>query len=186
MSGATSIPSMPFNAEVDITLATQDLDVCVIEGQPLQRTPGGVWFAYTPAEERVFRGRASIAGRGDDARVSVFTGACGSLTQVGCNPDGFPGEDTIVLNAGVNRPPREIESEVIQLVRDTIGPVAAFKRVTVVKRLPKTRSGKILRGTMRQIADGQPWKTPATIDDPAILEEIKEALEARQPQPQAS
>jgi propionyl-CoA synthetase len=82
-------------------------------------------------------------------------------------PAGF-----IVLNAGVNRPPAEIESEVVKLVREEIGPVAAFKRVMTVKRLPKTRSGKILRGTMRQIADGESWKMPATIDDPAILDEI--------------
>jgi propionyl-CoA synthetase len=82
-------------------------------------------------------------------------------------PAGF-----IVLNAGVNRPTAEIESEVVKLVREEIGPVAAFKRVMTVKRLPKTRSGKILRGTMRQIADGESWKMPATIDDPAILDEI--------------
>jgi propionyl-CoA synthetase len=82
-------------------------------------------------------------------------------------PAGF-----IVLNAGVNRPPAEIEGEVVNLVREEIGPVAAFKTVMTVKRLPKTRSGKILRGTMRQIADGEQWRMPATIDDPAILEEI--------------
>ena len=86
-------------------------------------------------------------------------------------PAGF-----IVLNAGVNRPPAEIEKEVVQLVREAIGPVAAFKTVMTVKRLPKTRSGKILRGTMRQIADGEPWKMPATIDDPAILDEITETM----------
>jgi propionyl-CoA synthetase len=86
-------------------------------------------------------------------------------------PAGF-----IVLNAGVNRPPADIEREVVQLVRDVIGPVAAFKTVMTVKRLPKTRSGKILRGTMRQIADGEPWRMPATIDDPAILDEITEAM----------
>ena len=89
-------------------------------------------------------------------------------------PAGF-----IVLNAGVNRPEKEIEAEVVQLVREVIGPVAAFKNVMVVKRLPKTRSGKILRGTMRQIADGEPWRMPATIDDPAILDEITEALKER-------
>ena len=60
----------------------------------------------------------------------------------------------------------------VKLVREEIGPVAAFKTVMAVKRLPKTRSGKILRGTMRQIADGETWKMPATIDDPAILDEI--------------
>jgi propionyl-CoA synthetase len=85
----------------------------------------------------------------------------------------------VVLNAGVNRDPKEIETEIIQLVRETIGPVAALKNVMVVKRLPKTRSGKILRGTMRLIADGEPWKMPATIDDPAILDEITEVLKER-------
>ena len=89
-------------------------------------------------------------------------------------PTGF-----VVLNAGVTRDPKEIENEIIQLVRETIGPVAAFKNVMVVKRLPKTRSGKILRGTMRQIADGEPWNMPATIDDPAILDEITEVLRER-------
>ena len=62
------------------------------------------------------------------------------------------------------------------MVRDRIGPVAAFKSAAVVKRLPKTRSGKILRGTMQKIADGIDYKAPATIDDPAILPEIAEAL----------
>jgi len=63
-------------------------------------------------------------------------------------------------------------------VRDAIGPVAAFKTAVVVKRLPKTRSGKILRGTMQKIADDQGWKMPATIDDPAVLAEIAEGLKA--------
>jgi propionyl-CoA synthetase len=89
-------------------------------------------------------------------------------------PAGF-----IVLNAGVNRSPAEIEGEVVKLVREEIGPVAAFKTVMTVKRLPKTRSGKILRGTMRQIADGETWKMPATIDDPAILDEITGAMAER-------
>jgi propionyl-CoA synthetase len=62
------------------------------------------------------------------------------------------------------------------MVRERIGPVAAFKSATVVQRLPKTRSGKILRATMRKIADGETFKTPATIDDPAIIEEITESL----------
>jgi propionyl-CoA synthetase len=82
----------------------------------------------------------------------------------------------VVLKAGVDRPHAEIEKELVQKVRDEIGPVAAFKLVAVVKRLPKTRSGKILRGTMKKIADGAPWTMPATIDDPAILDEIAEAL----------
>lgn len=83
----------------------------------------------------------------------------------------------IVLKAGVTRSDKEIVDEVVALVRDKIGPVAAFKVAAVVKRLPKTRSGKILRSTMKKIADGQEYKTPATIDDPIILEEITEVLE---------
>jgi propionyl-CoA synthetase len=82
----------------------------------------------------------------------------------------------LVLNAGVTRGNDLIVAEAIQQVRDRIGPVAAFKLCAVVERLPKTRSGKILRGTMRSIADGQPWKMPATIDDPAILDEVGQAL----------
>ncbi|WP_394177616.1 propionate-CoA ligase PrpE [Yoonia maritima] len=82
----------------------------------------------------------------------------------------------ICLNKGCDRPHDEIIKEVVKSVRDTIGPVAAFKLATVVDRLPKTRSGKILRGTMVKIADNADFKMPATIDDPAILEEIREAL----------
>jgi propionyl-CoA synthetase len=82
----------------------------------------------------------------------------------------------LVLNAGVTRDEEEIVQEVVRMVRERIGPVAAFKKATVVKRLPKTRSGKILRGTIRKIADNRDWKVPATIDDPAILDEMEEAL----------
>ncbi|MES9964652.1 MAG: propionyl-CoA synthetase, partial [Candidatus Sedimenticola sp. 20ELBAFRAG] len=82
----------------------------------------------------------------------------------------------VVLKAGVDRDYDDILAETVALVRQKIGPVAAFKKVTVVDRLPKTRSGKILRGTMKKIADGQEYKMPATIDDPAILDEITEAL----------
>ncbi len=82
----------------------------------------------------------------------------------------------LVLNAGVNREPGDISKESVQLVRDRIGPVASFKTATVVARLPKTRSGKILRSTMQRIADSEPYKMPATIDDPVILDEIAEAL----------
>ncbi len=83
----------------------------------------------------------------------------------------------MVLNAGVDRPHDEISKEVIQMVRDRIGPVASFKTATMVKRLPKTRSGKILRGTIQKIADNKEWKMPATIDDPVILDEITETLQ---------
>jgi propionyl-CoA synthetase len=82
----------------------------------------------------------------------------------------------MVLNAGVTRDPAEIVREAIQMVRDRIGPVASFKTATVVKRLPKTRSGKILRGTIQKIADNKPYNMPATIDDPAILGEMEAAL----------
>jgi propionyl-CoA synthetase len=85
----------------------------------------------------------------------------------------------IVLKAGVNRPPTEIEQECVALVRERIGPVAAFKLAITVGRLPKTRSGKILRGTIKKIADGDPWTMPATIDDPAILDEIGGALKGK-------
>jgi propionyl-CoA synthetase len=82
----------------------------------------------------------------------------------------------LVLKAGVDRDPEEITKEVIQMVRDRIGPVACFKTAAVVKRLPKTRSGKTLRGTMQKMADNAEFRMPATIDDPVILEEIDEAL----------
>ena len=82
----------------------------------------------------------------------------------------------IVLKAGIDRPPNAIEREIVALVRERIGPVAAFKLAITVNRLPKTRSGKILRGTMKKIADGDSWTLPATIDDPAVLEEIGVAL----------
>jgi propionyl-CoA synthetase len=82
----------------------------------------------------------------------------------------------LVLKAGAAKSEADIVREVVSLVRDRIGPVAAFKTATVVKRLPKTRSGKILRGTMQKIADSEPWKMPATIDDPAILDEIGDAM----------
>jgi len=85
-------------------------------------------------------------------------------------PAGF-----LILNNGVDRPIEDIQKEVIKLVREKIGPVAAFKIAVPVKRLPKTRSGKILRATMQKVIDGQEFKMPATIDDPAILDEIKDS-----------
>ena len=93
--------------------------------------------------------------------------------------DGLKGQLPVglaVLKAGVERPPGEIEAELVQRVREEIGPVAAFKQARVVERLPKTRSGKVLRGTMRRIADAEPYRVPPTIDDPAILDEIRAAL----------
>ncbi|QQO35141.1 propionyl-CoA synthetase [Bradyrhizobium diazoefficiens] len=85
----------------------------------------------------------------------------------------------LVLKAGVKRAPAEIEKEIVALVRDRLGPVAAFKLAITVGRLPKTRSGKILRGTIKKIADGEPWTMPATIEDPKVLDEIGEALKGR-------
>jgi propionyl-CoA synthetase len=85
----------------------------------------------------------------------------------------------IVLKAGVTKQPSEIEKEIVALVRDKIGPVAAFKLAITVARLPKTRSGKILRGTIKKIADGDKWTMPATIDDPAILGEIEKAMKEK-------
>src|SRR3984893_17682202 len=85
----------------------------------------------------------------------------------------------IVLKAGVERSPAEIETEIVALVREKIGPVAAFRLAVTVARLPKTRSGKILRGTMKKIADGDAWTMPPTIDDPVILDEISGALKGK-------
>ena len=85
----------------------------------------------------------------------------------------------LVLKSGVNRPPAEIEKECVALVREKIGPVAAFKLAIIVGRLPKTRSGKILRGTIKKIADGESWTMPATIEDPKALDEIAAALKEK-------
>ncbi len=112
-----------------------------------------------------------LAGHPDVADCSVL-GIMDDLK--GEVPCGF-----IVLKAGVTRPTAEIEKEIVQLVRDKIGPVAAFKLAVTVARLPKTRSGKILRGTIKKIADGDEWTMPATIDDPAILGEIEGALKGK-------
>ena len=109
-----------------------------------------------------------IASHSDVAECAVI-GAADALK--GELPVGM-----MVMKSGVARANDEIVAEVVALVREKIGPVCAFKKATVVARLPKTRSGKVLRGTMKKIADGQPYDTPATIDDPAILGEIGEAL----------
>ncbi len=109
-----------------------------------------------------------LASHPDVAECAVM-GAADTLK--GQLPIGF-----LVLNAGVTHDNASVIDECIQLVREKIGPVAAFKNAVVIKRLPKTRSGKILRGTMRKIADGEPYKMPATIDDPAILDEVHTAL----------
>jgi propionyl-CoA synthetase len=112
-----------------------------------------------------------LAGHRDVAECAVV-GVKDALK--GEVPAGF-----LVLKAGVNRPPAEVEQECCALVREKIGPVASFKLAITVARLPKTRSGKILRGTIKKIADGDPWTMPATVDDPAILDEIGTALKGR-------
>ncbi len=110
-----------------------------------------------------------VLGAHNDVAECAVIGVADELK--GQVPLGF-----LVLKAGVNRPPGEITREVVQMVRDRIGPVAFFKSALVVQRLPKTRSGKILRGTMQKMADNQPWTLPATIEDPVVLEEIKDGL----------
>ncbi len=112
-----------------------------------------------------------LAAHPDVAECAVIGIADKLKGQVPC---GFA-----VLKSGVTRETAEIEKEIVSLVREKIGPVAAFKLVLTVPRLPKTRSGKILRGTMRAIADGDDYKMPATIDDPVILDEITGALKSR-------
>jgi propionyl-CoA synthetase len=82
----------------------------------------------------------------------------------------------VVLKAGRKKDPAALEAELIKMVRERIGPIASFKEALVVARLPKTRSGKILRGTIKKIADGAPYTVTETIDDPAIIDEIKDAL----------
>ena len=117
----------------------------------------------TGAMEEVLSAHADVA---ECAVIGVADALKGML------PLGF-----LVLKSGVTRPHADIVQDVVKMVRNQIGPVAAFKTATVVDRLPKTRSGKILRGTMQKIADNEAHKTPATIDDPAILDEIEVALE---------
>lgn len=113
----------------------------------------------------------AIAGHPDVAECAVI-GIADKLK--GQSPVGF-----IILNSGVKKSEADIEAEVVKLVREKIGPVAAFKNAVTVERLPKTRSGKILRGTMQKIADGMDWKMPATIEDPAVLDEITQVLKKR-------
>jgi propionyl-CoA synthetase len=112
-----------------------------------------------------------LSGHQDVAECAVIGIADALKGEVPC---GF-----VVLKAGVNRPVADIEQECVALVRERIGPVAAFKLTITIARLPKTRSGKILRGTMKKIADGESWTMPATIDDPAVLDEIGRALKAK-------
>jgi propionyl-CoA synthetase len=118
----------------------------------------------TGAMEEVLAGHRDVA---ECAVVGVADEIKGEI------PVGF-----VVTKADVHRADAEILRELVERVRQQIGPVAAFKTAMIVKRLPKTRSGKILRSTMKKIADGQDYQVPATIDDPAILDEITDALRA--------
>jgi propionyl-CoA synthetase len=111
----------------------------------------------------------ALAGHKDVAECAVFGVKDPLKTQL---PVGL-----VVLKSGVERDPGVIAEELIQIVREQVGPVANFRQVGIVSRLPKTRSGKVLRGTMRQIADGEPYRVPPTIDDPAVLDEIKSVLQ---------
>jgi propionyl-CoA synthetase len=109
-----------------------------------------------------------LADHPDVAECAVIGAADDLKGQV---PVGF-----VVLKAGVDRRNDEIVAELVVMMRERLGPVASFKQAVVVARLPKTRSGKVLRGTMRKIADGEVWELPATIEDPAVLSEITDVL----------
>ena len=151
------------------------------------------WYATRDAGHFDADGFLSIMGRTDDIiNVAGHRLSTGAMEEVltshpdvaecavigvadelkGQLPMGF-----LCISKGVDRAPEAIIKECVKLVRDQIGPVAAFKLALVVDRLPKTRSGKILRGTMAKIADGESFKMPATIDDPAILDELRAALQ---------
>src|SRR6202012_1246268 len=122
-------------------------------------------------------GYVFVMGRTDD-----IINVAGHRLSTGGIEDSIKGEvpcGFLVLKAGVAKANAEVEKDVVALVREKIGPVAAFKLAITVARLPKTRSGKILRGTIKKIADGDPWTMPATIEDPKVLDEIGEALKGR-------
>jgi propionyl-CoA synthetase len=114
-------------------------------------------------------GMEEVLAKHPDIAECAVVGAHDNLK--GQVPVGF-----VVLKAGVTKPQDEVISDVVRMVRSEIGPIAAFKQAVVVARLPKTRSGKVLRGTMRKIADGEDYSVPSTIDDPATLEEIGVAV----------
>ena len=109
-----------------------------------------------------------LAAHDDVAECAVIGAADPMKGQL---PVGF-----LVLKAGAQQSPEEVVADVVQMVRDQVGPVAVFKKAVVVKRLPKTRSGKVLRATMRKIADSEEFKVPATIEDPDVLTEVESAL----------
>jgi propionyl-CoA synthetase len=116
-----------------------------------------------------------VISKHPDVAECAVVGAADSFK--GQLPLGF-----VVLKSGVVRANEDIVNDLVKMMRDQIGAVASFKQALIVKRLPKTRSGKILRGTMRKIADGEPYSVPSTIDDPVILDEIKESLSHGKPE----
>ena len=150
------------------------------------------WYRTGDAGQVDAEGDVWIMGRTDDIiNVAGHRLSTGSMEEVlASHPDvaecavvgaadavkGQAPLGLVVLKAGVNRPDADIAAELVALVRERIGPVAAFKDARIVARLPKTRSGKILRGTIRKIADGEPAAPPPTIDDPAILDEIRAVM----------
>ena len=148
-------------------------DAGVIDGDGYITVLGRTDDIINVAGHRLSTGgmEAVLAGHPDVAECAVI-GIRDSLK--GEVPCGF-----VVLKAQVTRDPAEIERELVAKVRDEIGPVAAFKLALTVQRLPKTRSGKILRATMKRIADHEPWTMPATIDDASVLDEIGASLESR-------
>jgi propionyl-CoA synthetase len=159
----------------------------------LAEFPG--WYKSSDAGFKDSDGYLTILGRTDDIiNVAGHRLSTGGMEEVlASHPDvaecavlgvrdAIKGEQPcgfIVLKANVARDPHEIEQEIVALVRERIGPVAAFKIAIAVDRLPKTRSGKILRGTMKKIADGDAWAMPATIEDAGVLDQIAAALKGR-------
>jgi len=119
-----------------------------------------------------------LSGHSDVAECAVVGVADPLKGQV---PVGF-----VVLKAGVEKDDDDVAAELVARIRDEIGPVASFKEARVVRALPKTRSGKVLRGTIRAMADGEPWRMPATIEDPAVLDDFRDVLVGLGRQPSAA
>ena len=119
-----------------------------------------------------------LSGHSDVAECAVVGVADPLKGQV---PVGF-----VVLKTGVEKDDDDVAAELVARIRDEIGPVASFKEARVVRALPKTRSGKVLRGTIRAMADGEPWRMPATIEDPGVLDDFHDVLVGLGRQPSAA
>jgi propionyl-CoA synthetase len=147
-------------------------DAGYFDGEGYLFIMGRVDDAIHIAGQRLSTGRMEevVAGHPDVAECAVIGCAEGL-------PFGF-----VVLRSDAKRDPNRIIGEIVQMVRDQVGTFVRFKQAVVVKRLPKTRSGKILRGTMRKIVDGRKYSIPSTIDDPMILKEIEGAVKGILPQ----